>query len=197
MTWWWTRAEPSSKIGIGLSAIHKIVMQSLKVWKCMLSGYQNVWQRYTRTTCGNCQSTYGFLWMWKWNLPLPDLYKLWDMAHFIWTWPEDQTVMWMVSPVITTSVQISTGTGELEVMFSLGYDNKGILIAHAFLPGMTVNIACCFIGRTVTDWFERWNFQVLEHSLYSPNMRLCNSWPLLEGKSIIVWHLLQDEIWDC
>ena len=33
------------------------------------------------------------------------------MDPFIWTWPEGQTVMWMVSPVITTSVEISIGKG--------------------------------------------------------------------------------------
>ena len=55
---------------------------------------------------------------------------------------------------------------------------------------MAVNITCCLIGRTVTDRFKRWNFKVLEHSLYSTKYKTVWIWPLLDGESIIVWHLL-------
>jgi len=56
--WYWFTYQPEN------------VMQSLKVSKYMLIGYQIVCQRYTCTTCGNCRTVFEFLWMWMWNLPL-------------------------------------------------------------------------------------------------------------------------------
>jgi hypothetical protein len=168
--WLWTCAEPSSEIGIGLSTSQKM---SCRVWKC-----QNMCSFATKLSVRDMLvhmetarlqlSLYGY------EGELLDLYILWDVGPFIWTWPESQTVMWIVSPVITVSVWISTGTWSAGSHVQCRLWLQRFPIAHV-LPGMAVNIACCLIGRTVTDWFNRWNFQVLERSLYSPNVRLCDS----------------------
>jgi hypothetical protein len=163
----------------------RLVLVYLPAWKCHAESESIKMYAYLLP---NCLSEIQLYNVWK----LPDCvwdfmnvkdetflcwiftnYEMWDHSYEpdlkIRQWRE-QCHQW--SPHLCKYQQEQ---GQLEVMFSVNYDCKGFLLHLLSLPGMTVNVACCLIGRTVTDWFNRWNLKVLEHSLYSPNVRLCDS----------------------